>query len=186
MYLLKDQMGEDAVNQALRDLIAEYGGKSAPYPTSRDLIKHLRAQAAPEQQDLITDLFENITMYDLKVTGSRKSRQADGKWNVAIDVEAHKRYADAKGAETDAPLDGSFDIGVFTAEPGKKEFDANSVLSLQRQRVLTGKQTFNVVVDREPSFVGFDPYNKYVDRDSEDNVMKVEEGEAPAAAEAAT
>jgi ABC-2 type transport system permease protein len=160
--------------------------KSAPYPTSRDLIKHLRAQAAPEQQDLITDLFENITMYDLKVTGSRKTQLADGKWNVAIDVEAHKRYADAKGAEKDAPLDGSFDIGVFTAEPGKKEFNERSVLSLQRQRVRTGKQTFSVVVDQEPKFVGFDPYNKYVDRDSEDNVMKVDEAEASQAVEAAT
>ena len=186
MYLLKDQMGEEAVNRALRALIADYGLKSAPYPTSRDLIKHLRAQAAPEQQDLITDLFENITMYDLKVTGSRKTQLAGGKWNVAIDVEAHKRYADAKGAEKDAPLDGSFDIGVFTAEPGKKEFNEASVLSLQRQRVRTGKQTFSVVVDKEPSYVGFDPYNKYVDRDSEDNVMKVEEAEASQAAEAAT
>ncbi len=125
-------------------------------------------------------------MYDLKVTGSRKSQLADGKWNVAIDVEGHNRYADAKGAETDAPLDGSFDIGVFTAEPGKKEFSAGSVLSLQRQRVRTGKQTFNVVVDKEPSYVGFDPYNKYVDRDSEDNVMKVEEADAAEPAEAAT
>jgi ABC-2 type transport system permease protein len=101
-------------------------------------------------------------------------------------VEAHKRYADAKGAEKDAPLDGSFDIGVFTAEPGKKEFNERSVLSLQRQRVRTGKQTFSVVVDQEPKFVGFDPYNKYVDRDSEDNVMKVDEAEASQAVEAAT
>jgi ABC-2 type transport system permease protein len=120
------------------------------------------------------------------VTGSRKTQLADGKWNVAIDVEAHKRYADAKGAEKDAPLDGSFDIGVFTAEPGKKEFNERSVLSLQRQRVRTGKQTFSVVVDQEPKFVGFDPYNKYVDRDSEDNVMKVDEAEASQAVEAAT
>ena len=42
----------------------------------------------------------------------------------------------------------------------------------------SGKQTFNVVVDQEPTFVGFDPYNKYVDRDSEDNVLKVTEAEA--------
>jgi len=60
----------------------------------------------------------------------------------------------------------------------KKDFTEDSVLSLQKQRVRTGKQTFNVVVDHEPKFVGFDPYNKYVDRDSEDNVLKVEAAEA--------
>jgi hypothetical protein len=27
-----------------------------------------------------------------------------------------------------------------------------------------------VVVDREPKFVGLDPYNKYVDRNAEDNM----------------
>ncbi|HEV8334675.1 MAG TPA: M1 family aminopeptidase [Steroidobacteraceae bacterium] len=178
MYLLKDQMGEDAVNRALCAMVADYGFKGPPYPTSRDLIERLRAQAGPEQQDLITDLFQKITMYDLKVTGGRKTRLADGKGNVAIDVEAHKRYADAKGAETEAPLDGSFDIGVFSAEPGKKSFTDDSVLSFEKQRVRTGKQTFNVVVDQEPRFVGFDPYNKYVDKDSEDNVLQVAEAEA--------
>lgn len=180
MYLLKDQMGEDAVNRALKSMVDDYGFKGPPYPTSRDLIERLRARAGPEQQDLITDLFQKITMYDLKVTGGRKTRLADGKWNVAIDVEAHKRYADAKGVETEAPLDGSFDVGVFAAEPGKKGFTEDSVLSLQKQQVRTGKQTFNVVVDKEPTFVGFDPYNKYVDRDSEDNVLKVSEAEAAA------
>ena len=174
MYLLKDQMGEDAVNRALQALIHDFAFKGPPYPTSRDLIQRLRAQATPELQDLITDLFESITLYDLKVTGARKTRLADNKWNVAIDVQARKLYADAKGEETEAPLDGSFDIGVFTAEPGKTGFTDESVLSLQRQRVTTGKQTFNVVVDKEPAFVGFDPYNKYVDRDSEDNVLKVD------------
>ena len=52
------------------------------------------------------------------------------------------------------------------------------MLSLQKQQVRTGKQTFNVIVDKEPTFVGFDPYNKYVDSDSEDNVLKVAEAEA--------
>jgi len=178
MYLLKDQMGEDAVNRALRAMVADYGFKGPPYPTSRDLIKRLRAQAKPEQQDLITDLFQKITMYDLKVTGGRKTRLPDGKWSVAIDVEAHKRYADAKGVESDAPLNGSFDVGVFTAEPGKKSFTEDSVLSFQKQQVRSGKQTFTVIVDKEPQWVGLDPYNKYVDRDSEDNVLKVEEAEA--------
>lgn len=178
MYLLKDQMGEDAVNRALKSMVDDYGFKGPPYPTSRDLIERLRAQAGPEQQDLITDLFQKITVYDLKVTGARKTRLADGKWSVAIDVDAHKRYADAKGVETEAPLDGSFDIGVFSAEPGKKDFTEDSVLSLQKQQVRTGKQTFSVVVEKEPTFVGFDPYNKYVDKDSEDNVLEVAEAEA--------
>jgi ABC-2 type transport system permease protein len=173
MYLLKDLMGEEAVNRALRSLLHDFAFKGPPYPTSRDLIQRLRAQAGPEHQDLISDLFEKITLYDLKVTGARAHRQADGKWSAAIDVEARKLYADAKGAETEAPLDGLFDVGVFTAEPGQPQFTEASVLSMRRERVRAGKQTFTVVVDKEPKFVGFDPYNKYVDRNSEDNVLQL-------------
>jgi hypothetical protein len=176
MYLLKDLMGEDAVNRALRSLIRDYAFKSAPYPTSRDLIKRLRAEAKPEHQQLITDLFENITLYDLKATGARVTRQSDGKWSVAIDVEARKQYADDKGLETEAPLEGEFDIGVFSAEPGKPGFVESSVLHLQRQHLKTGKHTLTVVVDQEPRFIGLDPYNKYVDRNADDNLLPVTGG----------
>ena len=60
----------------------------------------------------------------------------------------------------------------------ERHFAEGSVLSLQQQRVRSGKQTFTVIVDQDPQFVGFDPYNKYVDLNSEDNVVKVEVAEA--------
>ena len=122
MYLLRDVLGEEAVNRALRSLLQAYGLKGPPFATSRDLIDRLRAEASPEHQGLITDLFEKITLYDLKVTGGRTSRRPDGKWDVTIDVEARKLYADEKGVETEAPLDEALDLGVFTSEPGKHGF----------------------------------------------------------------
>jgi ABC-type transport system involved in multi-copper enzyme maturation permease subunit len=174
MYLLRDVMGEEAVNRALRSLLETYRLKGPPFANSQDLIDRLRLEAGPEHQQLITDLFEKITLYDLKVTGGRASRREDGKWDVAIDVEARKLYADEKGVETEAPVDATFDVGVFTSEPGKKGFTAEGILSLERQRVTSGKHTLTVVVDREPRFVGLDPYNKYVDRNSDDNVKAVQ------------
>jgi hypothetical protein len=46
---------------------------------------------------------------------------------------------------------------------------------MQRQHVSGGKHTITVVVDQEPKFVGFDPYNKYVDRNSDDNLVPLGE-----------
>jgi len=172
MYLLRDLLGEEAVNRALRSLIEAYAFKGPPYPTSRDLTSRLRAEAGPEYQDLITDLFEKITLYELKANAGRVSEQPDGKWSVEIDVEARKLYADELGVETEAPLDAQIDIGVFTSDPGQTlTFTEDHVLSLQHQRVKSGKQTFTVVVDQEPKFVGLDPYNKYIDRLPQDNVL---------------
>ena len=172
MYLLKDQMGEEAVNRALRALIDDYAFKGPPYPTSRDLISRLRAESGPEHQDLITDLFQKITLYELEATAGRVTERPDGKFTVEIDVEARKLYADDLGVETEAPLDAQMDIGVFSTDPAKTlTFTEDDVLSLEKQRIRSGKQTFTVVVDKEPKFVGLDPYNKYIDRLPEDNVL---------------
>lgn len=174
MYLLKDSIGADAVNRALRGLLSEFAFKAAPYPTSRDLIRHLRAQAPPEHQALITDLFERITLYDAKVIKAVKSRRADGQWDVTIDVDARKLYADGEGRETEATLDEPFDIGVFTAEPGRKGFDDRAVVLFERRPLRSGAQQMRLTVPVEPTFVGVDPYNKWIDRNSEDNVRGVD------------
>jgi hypothetical protein len=70
-------------------------------------------------------------------------------------------------------LNEAFDVGVFSAEPGKKGFDRKDVLFFERRPIRTGTQTVTVTVAREPTHAGVDPYNKRIDRDSGDNLRKV-------------
>ena len=68
MYLLQERLGEEAVDRALREVIERCKFKGPPYPRSVDLIELFRqVTTTPEQQELITDLFERITLYDLRV-----------------------------------------------------------------------------------------------------------------------
>jgi ABC-2 type transport system permease protein len=174
MYLLQDRLGEDAVNRALRTILEKYKFKGAPYPRSIELVQAFRKEAkSPEDQALITDLFERITLYDLKVGEAKATKRADGKWDVVVPVEAKKAYADGKGNETPAPFADRIAIGLFTAEPGRGAFDRRNVLLMQRQPVRNGKQVFRFVTDRKPSHAGVDPYNFYIDRNSDDNVGAV-------------
>ena len=174
MYLLLDQLGEDVVNRALRRLLAQYAFKPAPYPRSLDLVAALRAEAPADKQALITDLFEKITLYDVKTTGATATRRADGRWDVTLTVEARKLHADGQGEETEAPLNEQFDIGLFTAEPGKGAFAERNVVLLERRPIRSGVQTLRFVTAVEPTFAGVDPYNKWIDRNSDDNVRPVE------------
>jgi len=174
MYWLKEVVGEDKVNRAMSKMVAEHAFKAAPYPNTLDFLKILRAEAGPENDQLITDLFEKITLLDVKATNAKAVKRADGKYAVSFTVTAKKLYADGKGKETEAALDEPFDIGVFDAEPGKKGYTGASVISFDRRRIKTGEQTVEVVVDRLPTFVGVDPYNKRIDRNSEDNLVKVD------------
>lgn len=179
MYLLADRIGEAKVNAALRSLLQRYAFKGAPYPRSQDLVDALRAQAGadPVAQQLITDLFEKITLYDLKTKTAVAKKRADGRYDVTLSLEARKMYADGQGKETPANLDGQlFDVGVFTAEPGKPGFSAKDVAYFRLTPLKSGSQTITVTVDRKPVFAGVDPYNKQIDRNSDDNAIRVTGG----------
>jgi aminopeptidase N len=173
LYLLKDEIGAGQVNAALRSLLDEFAFKPAPYPNSTDLIRRFREVAGPEHQALVADLFEKITLYDVKVTDATSRKRADGRWDVTLEVEAAKRYADGKGRETEAPLDETFDVGVFTLKPGDKGYRKDSVLAVERRPLRSGRQTIHLVAPAEPAFAGVDPFNKRIDRNSDDNLKDV-------------
>ncbi len=163
-YRLREDMGEAALNRALSKFIADHAFKGAPYPRSVDLIGYLRAEAGPEVQPLITDLFEKISFYDNRVLQADAVKQADGQYLVTIKAQASKRYSDGIGKETDAPLDDSIEVGVYAGSG-----DQQRTLHLRRERITTANPEFKVVVAELPTEVGFDPDNKLIDKVSRDN-----------------
>jgi aminopeptidase N len=174
MYLLQERMGEDRVNRALRNLLQRYRFNGAPYPRSLDLVEALRAEArTDEEQNLITDLFERVVLYDLKVTAPTAVRRADGKWDVTVPVDAKKYSVDGRGAETETTLAERMEVGLFTAEPGRDVFDATHVIVMERRPIRSGAQVVTFVTDRRPTHAGIDPYNYYIDRNSRDNVLRL-------------
>ena len=173
MYLLQERLGEAAVNRALRSLLERYRFKGAPYPRSLDLVASLRAEAkTAEDSTLITDLFERVALYDLKVTTPSAVRRADGKWEVTVPVDARKVYVDG-GTEREAPLAEHIEVGLFAAEPGRDAFEARDVIVLERRPIRSGKQVLTLVTDRRPTFAGVDPYDYYIDRSPGDNVVPI-------------
>ena len=157
MYRLQDELGEGVVNAALRQLIHDYAFKGAPYPSSRDFVAALRARAPADRQQLITDLFERITLYDLRLAHASARKRADGRWDVTVEVAGKKLYADGQGKETEAPLNEPFDIGLFDKSPADPRFDARNVILFKHVAVHSGRQSFVFTVDRRPSFAGRRP-----------------------------
>ncbi len=176
MYRLQDQIGEDAVNRALRHLLKDHAFKGAPYPTSAELVKDIRAEAPADKQDLITDLFEKITLYDVKATKAVAKKRPDGQYDLTITVDAKKLYADGQGRETPAPMNETLDVGAFDVEPGQSGYNAGKVIAIQRVAIHSGVQTVTLVVSRPPKFAGVDPFNELIDRNSAATITKVAAG----------
>ena len=176
MYLLQERLGEDAVNRALARFDAKFRFKGAPYLRSTDLIDEFRKEArTPEQRQLIADLFENITLYDFKVKDATTRRDGDG-WTTTLNIAAGKFYANGKGVERPAKLSDSVEVGLFMARPELGAFSAKDVVLLKREPLRDGVQRLTLHSKQKPAFAGVDPYNFYIDRNSDDNLIPVTTG----------
>jgi len=171
-YRLREEMGEAALNRALKKFLQDKGYQQPPYTTSAELLDYIRAEATPAQRVLISDLFEKISFYDNRVQEAAARKRPDGKYEVTLDLFAAKRYADGKGKETAGKLDDWIEVGVFARGPSGKEAD-EKVLYLQRHHITAEHPKLTVVVDAQPYEAGFDPYNKLIDRVSADNRKRV-------------
>lgn len=165
MYALRDAIGEEAMNRALRKFIARYAFSGPPYTTAQELVRHFRAEAPPEQQKVITDLFERIVLFDNQAREVSSTKRADGKYVVKMTVTSTKLQSDAKGEEKTVPLDDWIDIGVL----GEKD----TVLFVEKRHITRPQQTFEVVVTGKPVKAGIDPMNKLIDRNPKDNVKSL-------------
>jgi ABC-2 type transport system permease protein len=174
MYTLGDYIGEDKLNLALHNFLMQYryanadDSRSVAYPDTRQFVDALRAQTPAELQYYITDAFENIVLYDNKAVSATVAPMPDHKYKVTLTVQVRKLQADGSGNESPMPLHELIDIGVFT---GKK--DEEKPLYLKKLWLTQPSQTFEIIVDQPPTRAGIDPYNKLIDRDSDDNWIDV-------------
>jgi len=171
-YRLRDEIGEQALNRALKRFLEDKGYQESPFTTSKELLDYIRAEAPPEKHALIADMFEKIVFYDNRVTEATARKRPDGQWDVTMKLHLAKMEADGKGKETPRAYDEAVEIGVFARAKGAKEAD-EKVLLLEK-RVLSGDNpVVTITVKEQPFEVGVDPYNKMIDRVSRDNRKEV-------------
>ena len=172
MYALKDYLGQAQVDKTLARYGKDKAFQQAPYTTTKEFLAYLREDAGPQNANLITDLFEKITIFDDRVASVSAKKRDDGKYDVTLSLHAGKTYVDGIGKESKATFDVPVDIGVFAKSPDGQEQN-EKVLFLEKRMVADGDSSVTVTVDGEPYEAGIDPYNKLVDRVSDDNRMHV-------------
>ena len=170
MYYLKEMIGEDKVNGALRSLIDSFAYQGPLYPTSNAAVNAFRKATPDSLQYLIGDLFENISIFSNRVKDIEVKEEA-GKYVVKIHTLSEKFYADSLGKETAVPLGDYVDVGIFTK--GKDENQLGKPLIYRRLKLTQKENNFTFTVDEKPYQAGIDPYNYLIDRIPKDNVKKV-------------
>jgi ABC-2 type transport system permease protein len=170
-YALRDYIGEDAMNSALRAFLAKWALKGPPYPTSRDLYAELAKVTPDSLRYVLKDLFEDITFYENKTDTATATKLPDGTWSVRLVLSSKKLKGDSLGNTRDAPIADYVDVGVFGDRvPGQK---LGEPLVVKKVRITQALTVVELIVPKEPKKAGIDPYNKLIDRTPEDNVIAV-------------
>ncbi|NDC41727.1 MAG: hypothetical protein EBZ77_09290 [Chitinophagia bacterium] len=171
MYYLKEMIGEDKVNAALRSIIDTYAYQPPPYATSMTAIRAFRKVTPDSLQYLIDDMFENITLFSNRVTKATSKKSGDG-YDVTLQTLSEKFRCDSLGNQQAVPLHDYIDIGVFAK--GESKMLPGKALVLQRVKITGKNNTFTFHVKGEPYQAGIDPYNYLIDRIPGDNLERLQ------------
>jgi len=171
-YRLRDEIGEEALNRALKRFLVDKGYQESPFTTSSELLDYIRAEAPANKHALIADMFEKIVFYDNRVLEASAKKRTDGQWDVTMKLHLAKMQADGMGQETARAYDEPVEIGVFARAKGAAEADERMLL-LDKRTLSGANPVVTVTVKEQPFEVGVDPYNKMIDRVSRDNRKEV-------------
>ena len=174
IYALRDYIGENVLNRVLSTYLGKYKYQQPPYTNSLEFMDVLSGEVPKDKQALLDDMFRTITLFENRAEKATYSKRPDGKYVVSLRARAKKFRANGKGVETEIPVNDWIDIGVFAKEkksgkPGEK------VLYLKKHLITTADVNLEIAVDEMPARAGIDPYNKLVDRKSDDNEIDVKE-----------
>ncbi len=172
MMAIKDRIGAATLDAGLKAFAHEFLYKQDPYPTTLDLVRHIKAGVSTEDQRFIDQLFNEITLYDLRLIKVEKTELANQRQQLTLTIDAKRQVADAKGKESEQPLDEWVEIGVFSQDPDDFSMEQQP-LYLQKHRLYSGEQRIQIEVPTGGAFVGVDPLIKFIDRDSVDNTQAI-------------
>ena len=178
LYALQDYIGEERLNKAFSKFLKEAAFKqNPPFPTSGDWYEYIKEVTPDSLQYLVKDCFEKITLYENRILEATYEPLDNDKYKVRLKVNAQKIYYDKFGKEAErAKGKDLIEIGIFTDDDKNKLGMTKKVpLYLKKHWLKPGEQTLEFVVKGKPVKAGIDPYNKLIDRVSDDNIKAVEE-----------
>jgi ABC-type transport system involved in multi-copper enzyme maturation permease subunit len=165
MYALREAVGADTVNRALRNLLAKFPPGRTPYPTSLDFYSELRAVTPAPTHGLLRDLFEEITFWELSAKRIDVKQDGKGAYRVTLHIDAQKLKGDSTGTERQVPMNEPVEIMVYDAD--------RKPLYRASQRIHSGAQTIELTVPRPPAGAVVDPDHELLDRQPSDNEVTV-------------
>lgn len=175
MYALKDYIGEDSLNAALKRYIKKVGFQEPPYTNAVEFVDEIRKSTPDSLRYILTDMFETITLFENQARGLQVEALPDGKFKATLEILSMKFQADSLGKQKMVPVNDWIEIGFFADAKEKKSGLGEEIL-VKKVKVNKDQMKFEFILDKKPVRAGIDPYNKLIDRNPEDNLRDIGSG----------
>ncbi|MEZ5040119.1 MAG: M1 family aminopeptidase [Saprospiraceae bacterium] len=178
MYALQDYVTEDSLNRAFSDFLKDAAFRpEPPFANSLEWYSYIESATPDSLRYFIEDSFKKITLYENRMKTVTYESLADGKYKVKLTFDSKKIYYDGNGLALEEPTAANLiEIGIF-GEDGKNEKGMKKMepIYLQKHWIKPGENSLEFTIDSKPVKAGIDPYNKLIDRISDDNMIPAEE-----------
>jgi hypothetical protein len=168
MNALQDYIGEDNLNRALRDFIQEYAFRGPPYVTAKEFLEFIKEATPDELLYIVSDMFETITLYENRALRATYEKLENGQYRVDLQIDAQKIRADGIGRESSIDMNDYISFSVFGEE--------NEVLYSAKHWIQSGINDMSFTVEKKPEKAGIDPNYLLIDKNTDNNIIRVEKG----------
>ena len=172
---LRHYLGNEPVQDAIRGFLNEYGTSGPPYPTTTELVDALKIAAGPDYSQLVTDYFDKITFWELKIEDGIDLTQTGNSFQLSLPISVDKKYAAEKdGKETSVKeIDGEtlnewIEVAFYTEDP--KETLGEAPFFSKIVNVTEAKVTLDFELETRPTHIVLDPKRLLIERNLKDNV----------------
>jgi len=172
MYALKEALGEESINKALRLLINKHSYPKPP-ATTLDLIAALK-MFSPHAQETLVDLwFKNIEIDDLSIASASYQKLGDASYQVDVCLKIEQINESKLDVPKPTANKTPVWLGVLTSHPDElvtKDSD-NEVIKLEQVNITNQEECLSWTVEEQPSHVAIDPFYNRLDQNRDNNVM---------------
>ncbi len=175
LYALQEYISEDSVNLALKRFIQDWNIFDGPlqtnrYATTEDLLGYFRAVTPDSMQYVISDLFEKMILFDNKITAGSYEQLVNNQYKVNLKLAANKYEINSLGTETSIDINDWIEIGVYAQDTT----ETDQLVYTQKHKITSQITDIEILVNQAPSKVGISPFDILIDKNSEDDLIKIE------------
>lgn len=170
MHALRDILGEEKLNQALRTMLSEFAYPKRP--TSLDLLNAYYDVARPQDIPLIDDMFKRVVFHDLKLNSATSKALNEGGFEITVDVTTLKSVVNPDtGKEAYETINDNLEIAFYAKD---KQTGEKHLLQTQRVKFSQDNSTITIKTKTKPDTIVIDPNYYRIDRNVENNRIELE------------